>query len=87
MGGEAELLRGALRRKRMSGPGGRRNNTQITGRPAHQGTRIHPTNDTDAASAARLQYLGPEGGEDCVLIHLLSDKQTQVTQMSHVSYQ
>lgn len=35
--------------------------TQITGRPAHQVTRTHPTNDTDTASAACLQYLGPEG--------------------------
>lgn len=36
--------------------------TQITGRPAHQGTHTHPTNDADTASAARLRYLGP-GGE------------------------
>lgn len=34
---------------------------QITAHPAHQGTRTHPTNDTDTASAASLQYLGPEG--------------------------
>lgn len=34
---------------------------QVTARPAHQGTRTHPTNDTDTASAAPLQYLGPEG--------------------------
>lgn len=35
--------------------------TQITARPTHQAARTHPTNDTDPASAASLQYLGPEG--------------------------